>query len=678
MKRLLLQTNFSKIYAISIILITFFVVSCYLSYALFTVKNERSNAISIVTGNLAYNMKVDNQYVSSLVVEANSNKDFIISLSNPNNRKARFNFYYLNDLPDGVSVGYCEGDNLNVPPIESGINLEKVDSSGSSNTYKIRVINNSDSNVTIPLGVSVGLDYNDLTLPSNAHLFTEFSNELVALQLIPDSTDLTSTSFNTTYLQQLIDDVSNDGGGTVKIPAGIFYFSSNGDNLAEAGSSGSHYAIVCRDNVLVEGAGIDETILKPYGSYIHGLDMFWYIDHDTFKYLENADFKNFTIDGIDATSTSDTFNAHGKGFMTAPVKNCDWEYVKVENTDGTGFGMDLPVNCSIKNCIAIGNGKAASETDAGASGFGIGFGYSEDESMYISNCTSIGNRKYGYFFEHQGRFLNPNISAKKAEGSNEPNSDITGFVVENSVSRGNLYDYGGAKSNDVTYKNCRSEISKTDDPNPLGNSNKAAFYFELNSRRTFLIDNTVEYEFSDVSRTDSYYEAVKWGVNQNVVDIGARTTTFNPNNYVVRAEVVAMMWKMSSRTPGDVLLMGDEVQTGYIDVPNTIWYNAAWYADAVAWGKEVGVLSSGSQYFNPTDNCSRADFILMLYRLAGEPSISIDAGFSDVTSGAYYYDAVNWAYSKGIIDKPSSGLFNPVGFYTRGEAIEILYNYYNN
>ena len=36
-----------------------------------------------------------------------------------------------------------------------------------------------------------------------------------------------------------------------------------------------------------------------------------------------------------------------------------------------------------------------------------------------------------------------------------------------------------------------------------------------------------------------------------------------------------MMWKMSSRTPGDVLLMGDEVQTGYVDVPNTIWYNAA-------------------------------------------------------------------------------------------------------
>ena len=92
----------------------------------------------------------------------------------------------------------------------------------------------------------------------------------------------------------------------------------------------------------------------------------------------------------------------------------------------------------------------------------------------------------------------------------------------------------------------------------------------------------------------------------------------------------------------------------------------------------MGILRPGSQYFNPTNNCSRADFVLMLYRLAGEPTISTNAGFSDVASGAYYYDAVNWAYSKGIIDKPSDKLFNPAGFYTRGEAIEILYNYYTN
>ena len=47
---------------------------------------------------------------NKLVVESNSSKEFIITLSNPNNRIARFNFYYLNELPSGVEVGYIIGE----------------------------------------------------------------------------------------------------------------------------------------------------------------------------------------------------------------------------------------------------------------------------------------------------------------------------------------------------------------------------------------------------------------------------------------------------------------------------------------------------------------------------------------------------------------------------------------
>ena len=61
-------------------------------------------------------------------------------------------------------------------PEEKGINLEKVDTVGSSNIYKIMVENNSDNEVTITLGVNVGLDYNDLSLPENGHLFSEYTN----------------------------------------------------------------------------------------------------------------------------------------------------------------------------------------------------------------------------------------------------------------------------------------------------------------------------------------------------------------------------------------------------------------------------------------------------------------------------------------------------------------------
>ena len=173
MKKILLETSFSKIYMIVMIIITLLILGGYFSYAMFTVTKEKENAISIVTGNLTYKLEVDGEEGNTLTVPSNTVKDFTITLSNPNNRIARFNFYYLGDLPSNTKVGYIVEDGTNTFPDEKGINLEKEGTAGSSNTYTIRVINNSGSSVTVNLGVSVGLDYNDLSLPENGHLFEE-------------------------------------------------------------------------------------------------------------------------------------------------------------------------------------------------------------------------------------------------------------------------------------------------------------------------------------------------------------------------------------------------------------------------------------------------------------------------------------------------------------------------
>ena len=173
MKKLLLETSFSKIYMIAMIIITLLILGGYFSYAMFTVSKERGNAISIVTGNLTYDLKVDGSTGNTLTVPAGETKTFTITLSNPNNIKARFNFYYVGSLPSNVTAGYITGDGVNTPPLEAGTNLEKINTTGSSNTYTIRVSNKSGSSATITLGVSVGLDYNDLSLPSNGHLFEE-------------------------------------------------------------------------------------------------------------------------------------------------------------------------------------------------------------------------------------------------------------------------------------------------------------------------------------------------------------------------------------------------------------------------------------------------------------------------------------------------------------------------
>ena len=187
MKKLLLETSFSKIYMLGVILISLLVIGGYFSYAMFTVSKEKNNAIRIVTGSLTYELLVDGTKSTTLSVPANTTKEFTITLNNINNRTARFNFYYVGTLASNVTAGYKTGDGINTPPEAKGINLEKSGTSGSSNTYIIKVSNNTSSSKTINLGVQVGLDYNDLTLPSNGHLFEEAKLEGPVADIVLDN-----------------------------------------------------------------------------------------------------------------------------------------------------------------------------------------------------------------------------------------------------------------------------------------------------------------------------------------------------------------------------------------------------------------------------------------------------------------------------------------------------------
>ena len=168
-----MKADISKFYILGVCIICLLLLGGFFSYAMFTVSKEKNNAISIVTGNLTYKLTVDGSEGNTLTVGAGETKTFTVTLSNPNNRTARFNFYYVGNLPSGVEAGYMASGNI--PPEATGVNLEKADASGSSNTYTIRVSNKSSSSATITLGVQVGLDYNDLALPSNGHLFEEVS-----------------------------------------------------------------------------------------------------------------------------------------------------------------------------------------------------------------------------------------------------------------------------------------------------------------------------------------------------------------------------------------------------------------------------------------------------------------------------------------------------------------------
>ncbi|MDO5329357.1 MAG: hypothetical protein Q4E88_04610 [Coriobacteriia bacterium] len=259
----------------------------------------------------------------------------------------------------------------------------------------------------------------------------------------------TDAAYNTKYLQGLMDKASDEK-ATIILPEGKFYFAEQ-ETLFDGQET---YAIKCRNNVTVTGAGT-KTILYPIGEIgpdrSGGIDMFFFNDYRESNftnpnYLENANFNNFVIDG--ANTKLSHYNTAGKGFMINLFKNCNFEKLIVRNIDATGIGIDCPVNSTIKDCITENCGKSATLQDQGASGIGIGFGYSADESLTISNCQCFGSKKFGIFFEWQGRW---NSTTEKAYS----HKDHKKFLIENCyASKNEFADLGGLYSYDVEYNNC--------------------------------------------------------------------------------------------------------------------------------------------------------------------------------------------------------------------------------
>ncbi len=401
---------------------------------------------------------------------------------------------------------------------------------------------------------------------------------------------------NTRTLQEAIDRAS-DTAGEVRLAPGVFYF-----RPAHKTTMGD-YVIAMRDNVSIVGSGMGATVLKPLGVYSstgeapHGIDMFYYDGLLTGTYLERACFADFTIDGSSTQGDPEQYNASGKGFFFKLFRSCSWDRVEVANTDGTGFGADFPIDCTMKNCVAWKCGKNATSDSAGASGFGVGTGFSNDESMMIENCVSHDNAKFGFFFEHQTIFNTPRMEATSARG----------FQVRNCGASGNLVNFGGNRANDVRYVDC---VSGTAHAAAQEEYTAYAFRFMNHSTRITVEDAVIDQFYEDVSPDDACYEAISWALRRNIAEVGrANKGLFRPNDQALRGEVALFIWRYAGR-PGEVLFGPDPV----LEWPLPDVSEQAYYADAVRWLVADGITRS--EQFRAHDALMRGELVSLLWRFA--------------------------------------------------------------
>ena len=167
--------------------------------------------------------------------------------------------------------------------------------------------------------------------------------------------------------------------------------------------------------------------------------------------------------------------------------------------------------------------------------------------------------------------------------------------------------------------------------------------------------------FVDVAEGSYYEEAIDWAVEKGITN-GVSSNMFAPNDPCTRAQIVTFLWRAAGSP-------APKSMSSFTDVPAD-----AFYAKAVAWAVENSITSgTGESKFSPNSTCTRAQAVTFLYRASGSPAVSGKAEFSDVSTTAFYADAVAWAAKKGITTGIGGGLFGSGNDCTRGQIVTFLW-----
>ena len=116
-----------------------------------------------------------------------------------------------------------------------------------------------------------------------------------------------------------------------------------------------------------------------------------------------------------------------------------------------------------------------------------------------------------------------------------------------------------------------------------------------------LIETEPENPFTDISKSDYFYDAVLWAVKEGITS-GTTAATFSPDATVTRGQTVTFLY----RAAGAPAVTGGS----FADVAADTYY-----AGAVAWAVKEGVTSGTSATtFSPDAPCTRGQIVTFLWK----------------------------------------------------------------
>jgi len=173
--------------------------------------------------------------------------------------------------------------------------------------------------------------------------------------------------------------------------------------------------------------------------------------------------------------------------------------------------------------------------------------------------------------------------------------------------------------------------------------------------------------FKDVDAFYSHYYEVQW-MGDTGLSTGYADGTYKPSSSILRQHMAAFLYRFAG-SPAVKL----PAKSPFSDVK----VSAQFYKEMV-WLKQQGLTTMTK--FNPNGNVTRRQMALFLYRLAGEPKVTLPSKspFKDVTKTDTGYKAIVWMEQTGLSLGYGSGAnrtFKPASAVKRGDMAAFIYRY---
>ena len=171
--------------------------------------------------------------------------------------------------------------------------------------------------------------------------------------------------------------------------------------------------------------------------------------------------------------------------------------------------------------------------------------------------------------------------------------------------------------------------------------------------------------FTDVKSNDWYYSSVRYAYDNGLFS-GVSHDSFGPGDSMDRSMLATVLYSLDGKPAAG--------KSGFADVAD-----GAWYADAVAWAAEHGIVSGvGGGSFTPGGTITREQLAVMLYRYAQYKGYDVSktadlSGYADQDKlSDWAAQAVQWACGSGLMAGRSAAQLAPEGTLTRAEAATML------